>query len=349
MEHITRRDEKAMSTRFGSATMRSAAAYLAVAGALGLAACGGDDGSPGAAAGGGGGEAAADGGAKALTVGMPQPFGGDQGTLALTAGLKCWAQGDNATVKTADANIDPNKQITDFNSFLAQQVDGIVTIPLNDQGLFASYTKAEQQGVATVTVGPPAEGSPAGAVVGDFNDDLGKASADALADALPEGGKVLIIGGPPQILAVSQRVDAFKAQAKTRGLEVLEQQNSMKATPDDARTIAASLFSKHRDADAIWGVNSDIASGGGLAARAAGKPDLKVVGIAASPVAIKQLQAGNIDMIVDDRSYESGEDAGRAIRAQAAGREFTPAPFEVKVYDKETAGEYVSFDKRCAS
>src|ERR687898_105824 len=95
----------------------AAAALLA----LPLAACG-DDGDPaGAGTGTGSGDAA-----KPITYGIPSPLASEPGEHNINLGITCYAEKTGGRVITLDANLDVNKQISDFDNLLAQGAKALV-------------------------------------------------------------------------------------------------------------------------------------------------------------------------------------------------------------------------------
>ena len=114
-----------------SLTSRRLAATLSltIGAFLVLTACGGSD-SGGSASGGSASSGSASGSGSfedSFVVGISTPQGAQPILKATVDAFTAAAELDGITVKTLDAQLDPSKQVTDIDQFVAQQVDAIVT------------------------------------------------------------------------------------------------------------------------------------------------------------------------------------------------------------------------------
>ena len=101
-----------------------------------LAACGDDSGS------GGGGAAES----KPITYGIPSPLATEPGEHNINLGITCYADKNGGKVITLDSNLDVNKQISDFDSLLAQGATVLPFLPLDQKAFTAPFQRAKDAG-----------------------------------------------------------------------------------------------------------------------------------------------------------------------------------------------------------
>lgn len=70
-------------------------------------------------------------GEQSLIFGIPSPLATEPGEHNINLGITCYAEANDGEVITLDANLDVNKQITDFDSLLAQGADVLPFLALD--------------------------------------------------------------------------------------------------------------------------------------------------------------------------------------------------------------------------
>jgi len=320
-----------------------------------LAACGSDSGSSstsGSTSTSGG--SAAKGGVKIGFDSYADPSDGY--TQAWKAGLECFADAHGDTVTTVYSNVDLNKQITDVQTLLAQGVRGVFLYPLDTRALTPTFLRAQQAGVPILSMNGPAEG----AVNFDVNDNrqaLGSETVALAQRVIPTGGKAVIVGGPPQALAVQQQILGFEKAARAAGIEILGRIDTPGKTVTSqiqgGQIIANALLSKYPDANIIYNLTPDQAMGAALAAKSHGKTvgrDIAIVGSSINAAAVKAIQAGQITGLADDDTWQFGYNAAEQIHnAATGGGDVTVPPWRVTVWSADNAGEWVAPEDRCAA
>jgi ribose transport system substrate-binding protein len=302
------------------------------------AACGGDDdgaapGSTGAAA-------------KKITYGIPSPLSSEAGEHNINLGVTCYADKTGGKVVTLDANLDVNKQISDFDNLLAQGAKVLPFLPLDPKAFTGPFSRAAKDGATVVELYNKDSTAP-----GKVYEDSPSAGADAVkqvAAKFPNGAKALLIGGPP-IPAVTQRMAGFKDNAGAAKITVLEQADNLKDNVNDARTLADDLLTKHPDVNVVFGFNDNSAIGAGLALKSRGIKDVMVFGINGTPEGIKAVKDGTITATYDADQWGMGYKAAEAGAKIQNGETVAPIPLEFKRWDTSNADQWVAAEQRCAA
>lgn len=228
---------------------RLIAAATVLATALSLAACGSSSssssnatsgGSSGAASGGSSGAASGGGG----TIGFSIPQGSNPALQALDAGLQAQAAKEGLQVRTTDANLDPNKQISDLQAFIQQHVKALVVWPLDDQAVQPAYAQAAAAHIPIITIYT--------LVNGPYYTDLqldgkgvGNNAAHWFAQNIGPHANVAAILGPPQVDQFREIAAGWQAGVKQTGINQLASQVDPKLAPDDAVNITSDYKTRY--------------------------------------------------------------------------------------------------------
>jgi ribose transport system substrate-binding protein len=317
---------------------KTAAVVLAILPLSLAAACGGDS---GGGSGGSGGSAA-----KPVTYGIPSPLSTEPGEHNINLGITCYAQKTGGKVITLDANLDVNKQISDFDNLLAQGAKVLPFLALDPKAFTGPFSRAAKDGATVVELYNKDSAAP-----GKVYEDSESAGADAVklvAQKFPNGAKALLIGGPP-IPAVTARIAGFKAAAPGAKITVLEQADNLKDNVNDARSLADDLITKHPDVNVVFGFNDNSAIGAGLVLKSRGIKNVLVFGINGTPEGIAAVKDGTITATYDGDQWGMGYQAAEAGAKIQNGQSVAPIPLSFKRYDSSNATEWVAADQRCAA
>ncbi|HVQ93321.1 MAG TPA: sugar ABC transporter substrate-binding protein [Mycobacteriales bacterium] len=312
------------------------AALVSLAGSA-LAGCGSDS-TPAAP---GGGTAA-----QKITYGIPSPLATEPGEHNINLGITCYADKTGGKVITLDSNLDVNKQISDFDSLIAQGAKVLPFLALDQKAFTAPFARAKKDGVTVVELYNAQSTAP-----GSVYEDSRKAGADAtayVAQQRPGGSKALLIGGPP-IPAVTERIAGFKDGAAAAKITVVEQADNLKDNVNDARTLADDLLTKHPDVNVIFGFNDNSAVGAGLAVKSRGLKNVLIFGINGTPEGIQAVKDGTITATYDADQWGMGYRAAEAGAKIQAGQSVAPIPLPFKRWDATNASQWVAAEQRCAA
>jgi ABC-type sugar transport system substrate-binding protein len=205
------------------ARRRLVAAVTVVMTALALAACGSSSNSSSSASSGsgGGGSSSSSGGGGGGTIGFSIPQGSNPALQALNAGLTAEAQKQGYQVRTTDANLDPNKQISDLQAFIQQHVKALVVWPLDDHAV-PYYTDLLLDGKG-----------------------VGNNAAHWFAQNVGPHANVAAILGPPQVDQFLQIAQGWQDGVKQTGINQLSSQVDPKLAPTDAVNITSDFKTRY--------------------------------------------------------------------------------------------------------
>ncbi|CUX07061.1 putative rhizopine-binding protein [Agrobacterium fabacearum S56] len=237
------------------------------------------------------------------------------------------AQTGSIDLVAEDAQLDPAKQLSQVQNFIANGVDAIIVNAVDGDSTAAITRAASDAKIPLVYVNhPPAEldsGLPAGAAfVGSNETDSGTMQAQAACKLMGGKGRAVILMGPLENHAALVRTkdveDVFAASDCK--IEVAEKQ-----TANWNRTQAQDLVSSWLTAgvkfDAVIANNDEMAIGAAQALKAAGvdMKDVAIAGIDATPDGLAAMKAGDIDITVYQNATKQGEVAIQAATKMASG------------------------------
>jgi ribose transport system substrate-binding protein len=270
---------------------------LAAALTLAVAGCGGDD------SGGSTNVVKQDNGTpaqnKKVTIGFSAP-GADHGWLAaITDNAKAQAKElDNVTLKTAEGVTDSAAQADQIETLIAAKPDVLVILPNEGDALTPVALKAQQAGIPVVNV--DREFSQAAAyrtlITGD-NYGIGYNAGQYFADQLKCKGNVVEIQGIAGISVTKDRSQGFKdaiARECKGGIKIIASQPA-DFLPDKGLSVMENILEAHKDIDAVYTHDDDMAEGVVAAIENAGRQDeMFLTGAGGSKGAMERIKKGGV-------------------------------------------------------
>lgn len=172
---------------------------------------------------------------------------------------------------------DPAKQVNDIEDMVAtRNIDALVVLPFESEPLTGPVQNVKASGawITVVDRGLSVEGIEDLYVAGD-NPGFGRVAGEYMANALPEGGKIVVLRGIPTTID-NERVEGFQAAIEGKNIEVLGMEHG-DWNRDKAFTVMQDFLSKYPQIDAVWASDDDMAVGVLGAIEAAGRDDIKFV------------------------------------------------------------------------
>lgn len=173
------------------------------------------------------------------------------------------------TLATAEG---PDKQIKDLETMMVQNVDGVVVLATESAPLTPVAEQINQRGILLVNVDRGFLKPVADVFIEGDNEAFGRTAAEFMVEKLGGQGKVVILEGIPSTVntaRVSAALEVFKTKP---GIQILDQQAGMwdrKKSLDVMQT----LLLKHKQIDAVWAADDDMALGAEQAIKEAGRTD----------------------------------------------------------------------------
>ena len=253
---------------------------VALASTAVMAACGNDD------------DAASEDGGAQVAVISPY-YGAQPATKEVVDAFVSLAEANGHTVTVVDTNNDLSKVNAEMETAVSRGVDAIV-LGMGDPQEFGAGLAATQQ------AGIPVFGLDAGAVPGvtanvtSDNTFLGEASAQAIIDAVGEGGTVAIIHFDP-FEPVRLRAAAARPLFEAAGFTVVEdtQGDPADSTGFAKKTVLDWLVKyPEGELDAIWVAWDASALGAYQATEEAGRTEVLVTGVDGQDFARAEVRKG---------------------------------------------------------
>jgi ribose transport system substrate-binding protein len=293
----------------------------------------------------------------AVPLGESSPVASNPNQQAITYGEDQAAKQLGMTVKTLDANLSPDKQVSDIDTFINLKVKGIITWTLDPGASGAAYKRALAAGIPIVDYGSTQNVTSSVFDARGFGCAQGKRAADYIAKRVPKG-KVIAIGGPP-VPAITNYTKCFVSAAKGDGLKIVGLQYNVKDTAATAQPIVQDLLTKNPDVNAIWCYNDPSCLGAGAVVKAAGKKawvegkqkGIVITGANGSGDAAAAVKAGLITGTWDPQPSDMGRIAVEILAMHLKqGKPLSALPKIVvvpnKIWDASNVSGYVDPKKR---
>lgn len=239
-----------------------------------------------------------------------------------------------------DADTDSDKQLSQVQDFITQDVDAIVICPVSTAGSNSCLELADRAGIPLLTAFTKSDGDSLCHFGTDENVG-GKLAGEYIAKALPEGGEVAIITYDDVENCVL-RAEGCKEylKANTDNIEVVGEQN-YQGDAEKASAITQDFLLKYPDLDLIFAVGDPAAMSAYTIVNGAGK-DIRIIGYDGNPEAVNEIAKGG-NWIADVAQNPEGigaamiESAVKAIHGEEIPKEKYIEPY---IIDGANAAEY---------
>jgi ribose transport system substrate-binding protein len=209
---------------------------------------------------------------------------------------------------------DFESQVNGVENFITQGVDAIVIAPADSRAMVGPIKKAMEAGITVINFDVSLDAQAkkdAGidlAFVGPDNRAGAKMVGEALAKALGEGGKVVILEGNPGADNAAQRKLGFEDAIAEGKLQLLDSRTAHWET-EEANTVFTDMLTAHPDIQGVMAANDSMAIGIVKALDAAGRKDIKVVGFDNVPAVAPLIKEGKLLATVDQFGSQMAADA----------------------------------------
>ncbi len=198
-------------------------------------------------------------------------------------------------------------QIALVESFITQQVDAIVIAAADSRGLVPVLRRAQQAGIAVVTIDSNTDPQVSSSFIATDNLAAAADAADLLAEALGGQGKVALIPYIPGASTSNDREQGFKeGLANYPGLELVATQYS-NSDYGRAMSVAEDILTAHPDLDGIFAANEPTVLGVAQAVKTRGLTgQVTLVGFDASSREIEGVRDGSILGLIVQNPFRMG-------------------------------------------
>lgn len=228
---------------------------------------------------------------------------------------------ENADVEVVilDANKDVSKQLKDVENLISQKVDAIVIKPVDSDATAPISLACKEAGIPLINANTPAH-SDVDAFVGSDSLVAGRLQGEYIAELLGEAGVVNILLGDPNNADSRGRTDGNKEIIDQYADLTVGTEQVGKWMRDEGMKVTENWIQSKEPMDAILANNDEMAIGAAMALRDAGM-DVPVIGVDATPDALKLVKEGVMAATVFQNGYAQGyvgvETAVKAAKGEA--------------------------------
>lgn len=201
---------------------------------------------------------------------------------------------------------DVRAQVSTFESFVAQGVDGIVIGPSNPAAIKSVVSKALNAGIPVITFDTDAPESGRLIYVGTDNYKAGYEAGKVMDKVLNGKGKVAICTGSLTALNSVQRMEGFKTALKKTKVQIIETYNDGE---DKAKALAnaQAALQKYPDLSGFYGVYAFNGPACAQAVKMAGKiGKVKIVCFDTTAEHMQLIKQGLITATIGQRPFMMG-------------------------------------------
>ena len=257
----------------------------------------------------------------------------------LEDGLREEAAKRNLDLVVVACEMDPAKQAAQIEDFVAQRVSAILLAPCDSNAVVPQLAAPERAGIPVFTADISAHGGKIVSHVASDNVQGGRLAAQALAEAMGNQGKVLIIDHPT-VASVQDRVKGFDEEMKNHPGITIVARPSADGQRARAMAVMEDALQANGDLKGVFGINDDSALGATAVLEAAGRKDVVVVGYDASPEAQTAIRSGGplkAEVVQDPKKI--GRTAIEMIARHLAGQPVPPVvSVQVSIVNARTLG-----------
>ena len=210
----------------------------------------------------------------------------------LEDGLRDEAKAKNLDVVVVACEMDPAKQASQVEDFIAQHVAALLLAPCDSNAIGQNLQAADAAHIPVFTADIAARNAHVVSHVASDNVLGGRLAAKTLAGLIGDAGEVLVIDHP-SVASVQDRVRGFEEELRAHsGIRIVA-----KPSADGQRAKAMSatedMLQAHPRVRGIFGINDDSALGALSVVEAARRTDIAIVGYDATDEAQAAIRRGS--------------------------------------------------------
>lgn len=242
-----------------------------------------------------------------------------------------------------DAQNDSTAQTDQIASAVSSGTSGLLINAVDSDAAAAAVAPALSGDLPVIGVDRAVNGAEITSLVSSDNVAGGSQAADALAAAIGEEGKVIVLQGQPGTSASRDRGAGFtEGIAAYPGIEVVAMQT---ANFDRAQAldVATNLLQANPDIVGIFAENDEMALGAIQALGARAGDDVHVVGFDGTDDGLAAVEAGTLEATIAQQPRELGRQSVQLMADVLAGETVdSEVPVAVETVTVDNVGDYQS-------
>lgn len=268
-----------------------------------------------------------------ITIGVSMLNLSNEFVASVAEGIEAKAGELGVKVIINDGQKDPNKQIQQVETFIAQKVDAIIFNPVEAEASSPAVDKAKEAGIPIVNVNAVTVSEP-DAFVGSRDQESAQIAIDFLAEKLGEKGNIVMMHGHLGQSAELQRTEgAMEALKAYPELKLIAEQTA-EWNRDKALSLMQNWLQAHQgQINGVFAQNDEMGLGALKALEDAGvKDEIVLVSVDAIADALQAVKDGRQDATVFQNAEAQGggavETAVKIVKGEAFDKEVF-VPFEL--------------------
>lgn len=243
-----------------------------------------------------------------ITIGFSSKTNSDTFVKAIADAAQAQADEKGIELVMADAQGDVNKQISDCETMIAQQVDALIVIPQDVEGSAPVVAMANEAEIPIIICNGDIADTNYTAFVGCTDQESGEILGTWFNENLEKGSKICIIEGPMGQSGQVGRYAGFEEVGMLDNFEVLSTQTA-NWKRDEAMALTEDWLTTY--GDELKGIvceNDDMALGALSACKAAGRTDIVIGGVDGLDDAVAAVKSGEqgVSVLQDSQGQGAG-------------------------------------------
>ncbi|QDK71625.1 substrate-binding domain-containing protein [Lactococcus protaetiae] len=259
--------------------------------------------------------------------------------VSMDNAIQAMAKKNNTKITVSDAQNDSATQLNDIQNFISQNVDAILINPVDSDAIVPAINAANNAHIPVIAMDRGSNGGTVLATVASDNVAAGKMAAEAVKDLVGAHAKVLELSGTPGASSTIDRGKGFNDEAKLLGLTILSSQ-SANFDRTTALNTTQNMLQSHKDVQAIFAQNDEMALGAAKAVQATGQK-IAIFGIDGESETHDAIKAGTVTGTVAQAPAKIGEMALQAAYDYYQGKEVSKTiNSPIYLVTKDNVGEH---------
>jgi len=227
-------------------------------------------------------------------------------------------------LQIVDGNNDPARQVQAIETFITQQVDAIIVVAIDVNGIKPVVGAAREAGIPVVAIDAKVDVPPANSFIGVDNFGAGvQAGAYTLGfvqGAMDGKAKIGIVGALNSFIQ-NQRRDGFVQALTSPGIEIVGTVDGQNVQ-EVALSAAENLVTANPDMNIIYATGEPALIGVIAAVESQGLQDrVKVIGWDLTKQAVQAVDQGFVQAVIQQDPYQEGFEAVKASLALMNGED----------------------------
>lgn len=294
-------------------SLKRALAVTAAIATASLAACTGTPAAPG-------GEDTA-GGSEQKTIGLAVANLQANFFNQIRQSVEAEAAKQNVKVVVADAGGDSEKQVSQIQDLITQQVDALIYIPAGATAATVPVRNAKSAGIPVVTVDRNPDGAPGDTFIATDSVAAAKTLAEWVVEQTKGEGKLGVIQGQIGTTPELARDEGFKAGLEGSNITEVARQASEGWHQDEGHDIAQDMLQANPEINIIFGRADALALGAAQAARQANRDDILIVGFDGDTAGLEAVRDGVLAATMTQKTQYMGQLALESALKLIAGEQ----------------------------